>query len=384
MARRPEGSTIPLVKPRQLLAVEHPCHVRDAERAVGMLGGVRAIAKASRDGTAFLECHMRPHDSLSHPLFGELVRTPGVLLKVRRKRDGGAGAALSTEVVGVVKHSYRFAGLADFQYVSSPQLLDALRALPTAETAAAPLHVADGAAAEGPKPPGSWLDECAFAQHGCNVPPALFLSRDLPLDFLQLRPEAASRPGLQGSLLALEEEEQRPRQRRARRRVGGTKMFFGSVVDFGVEEVPQAADPDVQRQVEAADPLFVAMSARFAARPIWSRQALRASLRGLAFSDERFKLMLPQGCWGKRPPSARSACLPGPSEGVGLGGRAWPLTPLCGRRGVRVQCALETRASRTPRPAGSSPTTSPTGRGGFATSSTATTRATRSTRASTR
>ena len=111
MARRPEGSTIPLVKPRQLLAVEHPCHVRDAERAVGMLGGVRAIAKASRDGTAFLECHMRPQDSLSHPLFGELVRTPAVLLKVRRKRDGGAGAALSTEVVGVVNLESREASL---------------------------------------------------------------------------------------------------------------------------------------------------------------------------------------------------------------------------------------------------------------------------------
>ena len=160
MAGASAEDTIPILK-RHLLAVEHPCYVRDAERAIGMLGGVRAIAKASRDGTAFLECHLRPHDSLSHPLFGELARTPMILLKVRRKRRrAGAGDApggsassdvLSSEVVGVVKHSYRFAGLADFQYVSSPQLLDALRALPTSGTAAAvaaPPLAADASAEE--------------------------------------------------------------------------------------------------------------------------------------------------------------------------------------------------------------------------------------------
>ena len=271
--------TIPILK-RPLLAVEHPCYVRDAERAIGMLGGVRAIAKASRDGTAFLECHLRPHDSLSHPLFGELARTPAILLKVRRKRGragcaaGGSTDVLSSEVVGIVKHSYRFAGLADFQYVSSPQLLDALRALPTSGTAAAaaPPRAADGTAEE-PKPPGAWLDESDFARHGCNVPPALFLSRDLPLDLLQLRPEVIARPGL-SSIFALEQEEERPRKPRARRRAGGLQMQFGSVVDFvACEVVPQVAKPAVQRQINAHDQLFVEMTARFAARPVWSRQA---------------------------------------------------------------------------------------------------------------
>ena len=51
-----------------------------------MLGGVDAVATASRDGSPFLECHLRPTDSLSHPLFGELVRTPTLLLRVRVKR----------------------------------------------------------------------------------------------------------------------------------------------------------------------------------------------------------------------------------------------------------------------------------------------------------
>ena len=305
MAGASAEDTIPILK-RHLLAVEHPCYVRDAERAIGMLGGVRAIAKASRDGTAFLECHLRPHDSLSHPLFGELARTPMILLKVRRKRRrAGAGDApggsastdvLSSEVVGVVKHSYRFAGLADFQYVSSPQLLDALRVLPTSGTAAAvaaPPLAADASADE-PKPPGAWLDESDFARHGCNVPPALFLSRDLPLDLLQLRPEVTSRPG-QGSILALEQDEERPRKLRARRRKGGVQMQFGSVVDFtACELVPQAPKPAVQRQINPHDRLFVQMTARFAARPVWSRQALRASLGDEKFGDEKFKLTLPQ------------------------------------------------------------------------------------------
>ena len=72
-------------------------------------------------------------------------------------------------------------------------------------------------------------------------------------------------------------------------------MQFGSVVDFmACEVVPQAAKPAVQRQINPHDRLFVQMTARFAARPVWSRQALRASLGDEKFGDEKFKLTLPQ------------------------------------------------------------------------------------------
>ena len=56
----------------------------------------------------------------------------------------------------------------------------------------------------------------------------------------------------------------------------------------------QAAKPAVQRQINPHDRLFVQMTARFAARPVWSRQALRASLGDEKFGDEKFKLTLPQ------------------------------------------------------------------------------------------
>ena len=103
-------------------------------------------------------------------------------------------------------------------------MLDALGALPTTEPAAAAAATANDAA-EQPKP-GSWLDTCAFSAHGRNVPPALFLSRDLPLDFLQLRPESTAK----SSGVHDEHEEERPKKRRAQRRCPNKKLLSSSTV----------------------------------------------------------------------------------------------------------------------------------------------------------
>ena len=47
--------------------------------------------------------------------------------------------------------------------------------------------------------------------------------------------------------------------------------------------------------IDEADELYLAMKAKFAQRPVWSRQALKASLAGsLYITEERLKFRLPQ------------------------------------------------------------------------------------------
>ena len=144
------------IAPRRLLCVEHPCYVINSDKAIRMLGGHSAVAARPE----YLECSFRPEDPCAHPLFGVLVPTPGYLLKVTRRRrrpasasaggadaagpssagaagpssagassvaeDASTGVSASAEVVGIVEQSYRFEGLADFQYVSDPKLCAAL------------------------------------------------------------------------------------------------------------------------------------------------------------------------------------------------------------------------------------------------------------------
>ena len=111
-----------------------------------MLGGPTAVARASTSGSndGVLQCSLRPDDPLSHPLFGIRSKTAGFLLKITSRRqsrsaEGGAAAAagaasasgsgpplVSAEVVGTVAESYRFEGLADYQYVSDRAVREAL------------------------------------------------------------------------------------------------------------------------------------------------------------------------------------------------------------------------------------------------------------------
>ena len=205
---------------RELLAVEHPCYVVNADRAVRMLGGTKAVARASVGSSECIECFLRPDDPLSHPLFGVLTPTPGVLLKVtRRKRKqsegagagaatteraavaatataggnsssgagsssgaasssgatssrGGAGSAsastaerVSIEVVGTVRSSYRFEGLCDYQFISHPSVAAALD----------PSPLKDGESSDVRRR----LEP--LAEHALRIPPSLFSMYDTPL-----------------------------------------------------------------------------------------------------------------------------------------------------------------------------------------------------------
>ena len=263
-----------------LIAVEHPCFVVNPAKAMQMLGGTEALAQASCGSAGTLHCHLRQEDPLSHPLYGELVTGSTLVLKVTRAADRAEGAAgSSATVVGVAQQSYRFRGLTDFQFTSSGELLDALRA-PQPLTAAPPDAIA------------SVMDA-----HALRIPPVTFCNEDTPYAFLPLRPGAARRGHVATRDPAADGPEAWPAAAPRRRRSSGKSqpMHFGTGVDFATAEVPAAPSSAVARTIEQTDPLYVAMRERFAQRPIWSRQALRSALRAdLVVSQERLRFRLPQ------------------------------------------------------------------------------------------
>ena len=308
---------VPLGDAKDLLAIEHPCYVVNVEKGIRMLGGTLTVARASAREPECIECSLRPDDPLAHPLFGVRVPTPGVLLKVtRRKRRAEPGSAdaasssaaagssdsaagggeLSVEVVGKVSSSYRFTGLADYQYVSHPDVAAALD--PSARPAGEPFDAL------------RTLDP--MAAHAMSIPPSYFSLYDTPLEYMPRSKQhplaapfveagagaemsagdraagsSAKRPGALGASKA-------PRRKRAKRG-NAAKMHFGERVEFDAPRVPSGPPAKVAATVDPFDDMYKAMKAKFSQRPVWSRQALRASLSSELFlSDERLRFRLPQ------------------------------------------------------------------------------------------
>ena len=295
----------PIPPSSELLAVEHPCYVVNVERGVRMLGGPLAVARASAANADYMECFLRPNDPLSHPLFGVMVPTPGVVLKVTRRKprqgtEGGGlpvpapstgdhGGQLSIEVVGTVSSSYRFEGLADYQYVSDPALRDALDFRP--------------------RPSGVPYDLLGSLQpvavNAMRVPPALFSMHDTPLDYLPRSQKTIPRAVNADASASLDHgagsrgvdtaASLAPRRRRRRARGGRVPMHFGQRVDFTCGPSPSAPLEQVAKTIDQKDELYCVLKSRFAQRPVWSRQALRASLpASLHVTEERLKFRLPQ------------------------------------------------------------------------------------------
>lgn len=132
------------IPPVEAVAIEFPGYIRNPERALEALGGAAGAAAALDARAAVLKLWLRPWDPLSHPLYGERRRARSLLLRVSRPRppapgstptggdstggDGAPGtssaaepsqpaAAVAIAAAAVVRASYRFNGLADYQYL---------------------------------------------------------------------------------------------------------------------------------------------------------------------------------------------------------------------------------------------------------------------------
>jgi hypothetical protein len=108
--------TLDIKVPRQSgVAIHFPGYISNVENALQTLGGEAALEKALQDN-ALLKLRLRPDDPASHPLFGERLEHPGLVLRVARPK-GQPDAAPSISVVCRTHASYAFTGLADYQYL---------------------------------------------------------------------------------------------------------------------------------------------------------------------------------------------------------------------------------------------------------------------------
>ncbi|KAK9800849.1 hypothetical protein WJX73_009274 [Symbiochloris irregularis] len=119
------------------VVVEYPAFVREPDKAIARLGGLKAISAAAETDAqkaAELSLTARPHDLLAHPIVGDRVPAKGLILRIRRQaapatNDASAASAgapgpggnnLEVSAVARVDAAFQFTSLADFQYTSTP------------------------------------------------------------------------------------------------------------------------------------------------------------------------------------------------------------------------------------------------------------------------
>ncbi|KAL6758988.1 RNA polymerase III transcription factor IIIC subunit-domain-containing protein [Haematococcus lacustris] len=112
-----EGGVVCAVVPDTALAtVQYPGNVRNVQAAIKTLGGESAIGNATAE-RSFLQLSFRPDEPLCHPIIGDYKPAKSLVLRISRRKGSNPDEPASCQVVGRVGSTFRFVGLADYQYV---------------------------------------------------------------------------------------------------------------------------------------------------------------------------------------------------------------------------------------------------------------------------
>ncbi|XP_013201246.2 general transcription factor 3C polypeptide 5 [Amyelois transitella] len=107
---------------RELICVKFPGIVKNDERAIQCLGGIREISQVySESSKRRLGLSFQPENPYMKKLYGDACKSAGLLLRVRVKKtkvnNEVKREVLSTSVVGRVKLMYQFNSMCDFQMI---------------------------------------------------------------------------------------------------------------------------------------------------------------------------------------------------------------------------------------------------------------------------
>ncbi|XP_041666215.1 general transcription factor 3C polypeptide 5 [Cheilinus undulatus] len=116
----PGSSSTVEMKDIKLICVEYPAMVTSVERMLDTLGGEKTVSKTFKHPNRRLEMRYRPKDPFCHSLCGNRFPSSNLLLRVRRRvrKNDPKDAEIHMEVVGVIGTTYKFQGMADFQYLA--------------------------------------------------------------------------------------------------------------------------------------------------------------------------------------------------------------------------------------------------------------------------
>lgn len=116
------GNTATLALPdANLVCVEYPGVVNNVDRMLDSVGWEKGVSKTYADSSKRLELRFRPKDPFCHPVYGNRYSSTNLLLRIRRRtRKGNNGETqISMEIVGLIGTTYKFQGMADFQYLAT-------------------------------------------------------------------------------------------------------------------------------------------------------------------------------------------------------------------------------------------------------------------------
>ncbi|KAL0273922.1 UNVERIFIED_CONTAM: hypothetical protein PYX00_006480 [Menopon gallinae] len=100
---------------RNLVSIHYPGVVKNEEKALETLGGIRVVSSIYCGKNRRLELRMRPDDVFCKPAFATKWPVTALVLKIKFKKK--KKEIVSCDVIGHVTEEYRFTSLCDFQYI---------------------------------------------------------------------------------------------------------------------------------------------------------------------------------------------------------------------------------------------------------------------------
>ncbi|XP_040162452.1 general transcription factor 3C polypeptide 5 [Anopheles arabiensis] len=252
---------------RNLVCVVYPGIVKNPDRMIETLGGIREISNTFGQEKRRLELRFRPECIYSKPAFGDGRPATGLLLKVvvqRRKSQPDYRAVSSVQIAGCVRRIFNFDSLCDFQQLPAFRM------------------------------PTSGKVECVYSDivpKGVNTKSPLEKPTTIPFF---LPPVCFSRTDSINSFVLREPKTQKisPIESTYRRR----RQKYGIYHPFTLTEpVPETANAQAQHMLTSKiiSPDDVEkVRAAFKARPIWTKNAL-VNINRLVINSQTLGLILP-------------------------------------------------------------------------------------------
>lgn len=98
----------------ELAAVEFPGYANNPASLLNLIGGPETLLNCIANNS-LVALYMR-NDLFSRPLYGHIIPTSNLAIKIIRQRNSKTGEMrLKYEILGVIKRTVRFRSLADYQ-----------------------------------------------------------------------------------------------------------------------------------------------------------------------------------------------------------------------------------------------------------------------------